>query len=98
MGGHLVTAPGSPQGGPTAHQRAGLRATGLVLGNGRIAPGLCAAAPWAALAGGMGWHLVITAPGGQEDGQEGHQQAGRWAGAGRLQGGALRLSGWLWPR
>ena len=93
MGGHLVTAPGSQQGGQTAHQRAGLRATGLVLGNGRIAPGRCAAAPWAALAGWMGWHLVITAPGGQEDGQEGHQQAGRLPDAGQLRRSALRLPG-----
>ena len=48
-GGHLVTAPGSQQDGQTAHQRAGLRATGLVLGNGRTAPGRRAAAPWATL-------------------------------------------------
>ena len=97
MGGHLVPAPGSQQDGQTAHQRAGLRATGLVLGHGRIAPGRCAAAPWAALAGWMGWHLVITAPGGQEDGQEGHQQAGRLPDAGQLRRGAVRLLGRLWP-
>ena len=71
---------------------------GLVLGNGRIAPGRCAAAPWASLAGWMGGHLVITAPGGQEDGQAGHQQAGRLPDAGQLRRGAVRLLGRLWPR
>ena len=71
---YLVPASGSQEDGQTAHQWAGLRATGRMLGRGRAAPGRCAAAPWAALAMRMGWHLV-PAPGSQQDGQTGHQRA-----------------------
>ena len=80
---HLVTAPGGQEDGQTAHQWAGLRATGRMLGRGRAAPGRCAAALWAALAARMGGHLVPV-PGSQQDGQTAHQRAG------------LRATGWCW--
>ena len=51
---HLVTAPGGQEDGQTAHQWAGLRATGRMPGRGRAAPARCAASPWASLAGWIG--------------------------------------------
>ena len=58
-----------------------------MLGRGRAAPARRAVPPWAALAGWIGGHLV-TAPGGQEDGQTGHRpDAGqRLGGSGRVDG------------
>ena len=81
-----------PTSGPGRRQR------GRMHGRSRTAPGRRSASPWAALVERVGWHLV-PAPGSQQDGQTGRQwvtrgpQAGRLAGAGRLQGGALCLPG-----
>ena len=70
---HLVTAPGGQENGQTAHQWAGLRATGRMLGRGRAAPGRCAVPPWGG-SGRASGHLV-AAPDSQEAGQTAHRRA-----------------------
>ena len=88
----LASGPGSGQSaerpdGPTVgHQRA----TGRMPGRGRAAPARCAAPPWGG-SGRAGGHLV-TAPGGQEDGQTGHQWAGLRA-TGRMLGRGRAVPG-----
>ena len=54
IGGHLVPTPGGQEDGQTAHQRAGLRATGRMHGKGRMPPGWRGTPPWASLAERVG--------------------------------------------
>ena len=101
VGGHLVPAPGGHLDVQTAHQRAGQKAAGP---DAWQRSGSSGAARYTSLgvSGRAGGRHLVTAPGGQEDGQTGRQwaargpRAGRWAEARRLQGGALRRPGWLW--
>ena len=83
MDGHLVPAPDSQEAGQTAHQRAGLRATGWNAGQ------------WPGGSGRADGRTPGPVPGGQENSQQTHERAGCLAEAGQLQGGALRLPGWL---
>lgn len=79
----LVPASGGQENGQTAHQRAGLRATGWNAGQ------------WPGGSGRADGRTPGPVPGGQENSQQTHERAGCLAEAGQLQGGALRLPGWL---
>ena len=79
IGGHLAPTPGGQEDGQTAHQRAGLRATGWMLGNGWTAPGQCAVPPWGGSGRAGGRHLVTApgSPGGRPDRPTGGPNAGQ---------------------